>query len=223
MSLLPPHPGEGPVAPGDPAGYSEDEIDLLCDDRFFRQRERLLARVQRGFARLRDRLQLQLEGGSYLMPAAATVGPSRIGRGEHLDDMPYTYLDLPSYFGQGNFFAFRTLFWWGHEISFILLLGGEHLPEYRQRLLQNLSILEALDVYVSTAETPWDWARGQGHTMRLAAGEQGTLQRLFRSQNFLKCVRYLEFRDDDFRRDRLDEAAVLTFRALEPIILLDTP
>ena len=222
MTLLSPNRGEGPESGGEPTGFSDAEIELLRDDRFFRQRELLLERVQRAFGRLRERLHLHLQGGSYLMPASASLVQSRVGRGEHLDDMPYTYLDLPSHFDQGNFFAFRTLFWWGHEISFILLLGGEHLAEYRQRLVRNLSILEALDVHVSTADTPWDWARGEGHTMRLAAGEQGTLQRLFRSQNFLKCVRFLEFRDEEFRQDRIDEAAVLTFRALEPIILLDS-
>lgn len=203
----------------DDASFTSEEIALLRDDRFFRVREQMVERVRRAFERLRERLHLHLAGGTYLMPPSASLRESRYGRGEHLDEMPYAFLDCPSYFDRESFFTFRTLFWWGHEMSFTLLLAGEHLPEYRQRLIRNLGILEALEVHVSTADTPWDWARGPGHTMRLAAGEEGTLLRIFRLQSFLKCTRYLEFEEAEFRENRIDEAALLTFRAFEPIIL----
>jgi hypothetical protein len=217
VSTEPPR-GPDPLLAGD-RPFTQEEVTLLADERFFRTRARMLARLHAAFERLRDRLMIQLSEGTYLAPLGADLSQGHMGRGDYLDDLPYVYLDYPRYFEGEGYFTFRTLFWWGHEISFSLLLGGEYLQEYRQRLLRNLGILEALEVHVSTTETPWDWRRGPGHTMPLAAGEEGTLQRLFRSQDFLKCARFLSFEETEFRENRLDEAALLTFRALEPLIL----
>jgi hypothetical protein len=201
------------------SAFSQEEVRLLADDRFFKVRSRVLARLNSAFERLRDRLMLQLGEGNYLTPVGADLSHGHVGRGEFLDDLPYVYLDYPRHFEGESYFTFRTLFWWGHEISFSLLLGGEYLAEYRQRLLRNVGILAALQVHVAATETPWDWRRGPGHTIPLAPGEEGTLLRLFRSQDFLKCSRFLSFEETEFRENRLDEAAVLTFRALKPLIL----
>lgn len=199
--------------------FSEEDLALMADDTFFRARTRVLARLRTAFERLRDVLMLHLSEGNYLTPEGVDLNQGKIGRGEYLEDTPYVYLDYPRFFQGETFFTFRTLFWWGHEISFSLLLGGEFLPEYRQRLLKNLSILEALQVHVATTETPWNWRRGPGYTLPLAVGEEGTLLRLFRAQDFLKCSRFLSFSEAEFRENRLDEAALLTFRALEPLVL----
>ncbi len=199
--------------------FSDEEIALLSDPSWFRLRARALRELEQLLLRLGEQLRARLAGDGYLRPAEVDLGEGKLAKGDHLEDLPYIYLDLPRSLDEQSLFTFRTLFWWGHEISFSLLLSGRHLSEYRARLLQNLGILEALDVYVSTAESPWDWRRGPGHTLRLSEGERGTLERLFRKQAFLKCSRYLEFNAAEFRQMRIDDAAILSFRALEPLIL----
>jgi hypothetical protein len=202
-----------------PPFFSDKEIALLSDPSWFRLRARTLEHLEDSLLRLGEQLRMQVAGAGYLRPAEVDLGEGRLAKGDHLEDLPYIYLDLPRSLDEQSLFTFRTLFWWGHEISFSLLLSGPHLPEYRSRLMQNLGILEALDVHVSTAGSPWDWRRGPGHTLRISSGERGTLERLFRKQAFLKCSRYLEFHAAEFRQMRIDDAAILTFRALEPLIL----
>ncbi|MCC7141495.1 MAG: hypothetical protein IT349_05270 [Candidatus Eisenbacteria bacterium] len=202
-----------------PELFSEDELAQVADGGPFRARARLIGRMRVVFEGLRHRLARHLEAGRYLAPANADWRHGRIGRGEYLGDMPYTYLDIPRHFEAESAFTFRTLFWWGHGVSFSLILGGQHLQEYRARLVRNLAVLSALEVHIAAGESPWDWERGPGHTLRLATGQESELLRLFRTQTFLKCARFLDFDEPEFRRSRIEDAALLTFQALEPIIL----
>lgn len=205
------------VSPTEP--FDADDLRLIADGSVFEARARVMTRMREVFEALRHRLIRHLARGSYLAPKGADRRHGKFGRGEYLEQMPYVYLDLPRYFDTEAAFTFRALFWWGHGVSFSLILGGPFLTEYRRRLLENLDVLQALDVHVSMAEHPWDWGRGDQHTLALAPGVEPMLLRLFRFQNYLKCVRYLDFQDTEFREGRIAESALLTFQAFEPIIL----
>ncbi|MFN8547222.1 MAG: hypothetical protein U0527_04430 [Candidatus Eisenbacteria bacterium] len=213
--------GDGPATETFPGHelWSAEELSALHDGNPFRLRARVVARMRLVFEGLRHRMARHVAAGHYLGPAGCDWQGGKIGRGEYLGDMPYVYLDLPRYFDAESAFTFRTLFWWGHGVSFSLILGGPHLAEYRQRLLRHADVLSALDVHVAMGETPWDWERGAGHTLKIEAGREPELARLLRGQNYLKCVRFLDFDEADFRRCRIDDAALLTFQALEPLIL----
>lgn len=199
--------------------FTESDIDLLSDAEPFRARARVLARVERIFGSLREHLRQQVADGNYLAPLGLDRCQGKIGRGEYLDDLPYVYLDLPRYFDATGAFTFRSLFWWGHGVSFSLILGGPHLPAYRDRVIQHVDVLQALDVNVALGIDPWDWRHGEGHTLPIRRGSETELSSALRARSFLKCSRFLSFDDEDFRANRIDEAALLTFRALEPIVL----
>jgi len=199
--------------------FSDADVSLLSDSEPFRARARVLARVERIFGSLREHLRRQVADGNYLAPLGLDRDQGKIGRGEYLDDLPYVYLDLPRYFDATGAFTFRSLFWWGHGVSFSLILGGPHLPAYRDRVLQNVDVLQALDVNVALGVDPWDWRHGEGHTLPIRRGGETELFSALRGRSFLKCSRFLSFGDEEFRANRIDEAALLTFRALEPIVL----
>lgn len=199
--------------------FDPAELQLMGDGSAFRVRARVIARIRLAFEAIRHRMARHVAQGHYLEPVGTDRRHGKIGRGEYLEEMPYVYVDLPRYFDGESCFTFRTLFWWGHGVSFSLILGGSHLTEYRQRLLQHLPVLKALQVHVSATETPWDWQRGPGHTLPLNESDEVALLRLWKGQNYLKCSRYLAFDEAEFRQLRIDEAAVLTFQAFEPLIL----
>jgi hypothetical protein len=200
--------------------FSREELEAIGDPGPFLLRARIIENLEGVFGHLRDRLSRHLKQGSYLAPDGVDWTRGKIGRGEYLDGVPYVYLDLPRYLQEENAFTFRALFWWGHRVSFSLILGGPHLPQYRRRLLENLEVLGALQVHISTAANPWDWHRGSGHTLRLSAGGDRSLLQLFKEQSYLKCCRYLEFDDPEFRENRIDEAGLYAFRAFEPLVLV---
>lgn len=216
-------PAVVPVAPlGPGAGreqFSVEELGVLEDTRPFRLRDKVMASMERSFADLRTRLSRHLEKGSYLAPSGVDYRRGKVGQGEHLDGLPYSFVDLPRYVADDECFTYRTLFWWGDGVSFSLILGGEHLWAYRRRFLENLEILAALGVHLSLAENPWEWQRGRGLTIPVRPGAEEEILRAFRRQGFLKCSRFLEFADPEFRENRIDEAGLYTFRALEPLVL----
>ena len=199
--------------------YSREELQVLEDTTPFRVRDKVMASMERSFSDLRTRLTSHLRKGHYLAPAGVDYRRGKVGQGEHLDGLPYSFVDLPRYITEDECFTYRALFWWGDGVSFSLILGGDHLGIYRRRLLENLEILSALGVYVSLADNPWDWQRGKGLTVRAQPGKEPDLLRAFRKQSFLKCSRFLEFSDSDFRENRIDEAGLYTFQVLEPLVL----
>lgn len=214
--------GDAVSVPGHRAGrelFSHDELRVLGDTRTFRVRDKVMASMDQSFADLRTRLSRHLEKGRYLAPHGVDYTRGKSGQGEHLDGLPYSFVDLPRYIALDECFTYRALFWWGDGVSFSLILGGVHLGAYRRRLLENLDILAALGVYVSLAENAWDWQRGRGRTVAARPGAEDELLRVFRKQNFLKCSRFLEFSDPEFRENRIDEAGLYTFQALEPLVL----
>lgn len=199
--------------------FSNEDLSAMEDSTPFLTRARIIKALEDTFLHLRRRLCDHVSPANYLAPEGVDWEEGKMSRGEYLDGVPYLFLDLPRHFTAESSFTYRALFWWGHGVSFSLILGGNYLADYRRRLMENLEILEALQVHVSTSPNPWDWRRGLGHTVCLSEGKKGDLLRLFREQNYLKCSRYLEFSDPEFRENRVDEAGLYAFRALEPLIL----
>lgn len=201
------------------AQYSQQELARLAETEVFALRERVMENLHASFERLQKRLAKHLRQGTYLAPDGVDYAEGKISHGEHLEGLPYAFVDLPRFFARDSLFTYRSLFWWGHGLSFSMILEGEHLPQYRRRLLENREILRALDVHVSVAGNPWDWQRGPGHTLTLDQQNEAALLKLFRAQSYLKCVRFLSFEDPEFRENRVDEVGFYTFQVLEPLIL----
>jgi hypothetical protein len=85
------------------------------------------------------------------------VKTGKIFRGENYRMYPYVVLDYPKLFSTRSIFAFRTMFWWGHEFSFTLHLQGKALDHYRKSIKNNFDDLLDHDVYACVNKTPWQY------------------------------------------------------------------
>lgn len=81
----------------------------------------------------------------------------KIFRGENYRSFPYIVLDYPKLFTPQSVFAFRTMFWWGHEFSFTLHLQGLALEQVRGALQNKLNLLNGKEVYFCVGDTPWQY------------------------------------------------------------------
>jgi len=63
--------------------------------------------------------------GSFALPEIIASVP-RISKGENYLGLPYVMLDYPAVFSKNDVFALRTMFWWGHHFSMMLLLEGSY-------------------------------------------------------------------------------------------------
>lgn len=81
----------------------------------------------------------------------------KIFRGENYQLYPYIMLDYPRLFSTETIFAFRTMFWWGHEFSFTLHLQGRAFEKYSEVIFASLDKLKGKQVYYCVNETPWQY------------------------------------------------------------------
>jgi hypothetical protein len=81
----------------------------------------------------------------------------KIFRGENYRLFPYIILDYPRLFSTKSVFAFRTMFWWGHEFSFTLHMQGDALEVNRKKIYENINSLKGKDVFYCVNSTPWQY------------------------------------------------------------------
>ena len=111
----------------------------------------------------------------------------KIFRGENYKLFPYIVLDCPKLFSTSSIFAYRTMFWWGHEFSFTLHLQGAALEMFRKNISERLDDLKGKGVYYCVNDTPWQYhfERDNYHLIENVKSIDGEIN----SKPFLKLSR----------------------------------
>ncbi|MCF8254088.1 MAG: hypothetical protein K9H61_09375 [Bacteroidia bacterium] len=76
----------------------------------------------------------------------------KISLGENYLEMPYVVLDYPKISGNDFPFLFRTFFWWGHPISYQILVQTEPY----KKLIEAWLTQKEEGVFVWVGENLWD-------------------------------------------------------------------
>jgi hypothetical protein len=139
-------------------------------------------------------------------------------KGEHLEHCPYQYLDYPKHFSGGNTFSFRSLFWWGHHLTFAFLLEGVHLKQYKRNLIDRFHVVAGRDLEMSLASNLWEWKRGEGYTLPLSHDRKARIGAVIAERSFMKILRFVPIVDFDRLQDDLPDIGRDTFRSLLPLI-----
>ncbi len=205
-------PAEAPIP------LSSHEIALLQDREFFRAKAAIGAKVRQWLVELRDRLKVELAHGRILAPSGIDLTHGQFVKGEHLDDLPYQYLDFPKYYAGTDKCAFRTLFWWGHQVVFALILEGRYLEAYRANLVRRYDRISASGLVLLRTPTPWEWRRDPERLLELRPDNRAAVAAALGERAFVKIHRYLAFDDSIIAAGRLADAGVAAFQAMRPII-----
>lgn len=78
-------------------------------------------------------------------------GCGKLSKGQKYKNLPYLVSDIPNHFKKGNYFCFRTMFWWGNELSFSIILSGESLKKYQKHILEH-----PIPHYFCINKDPWE-------------------------------------------------------------------
>jgi hypothetical protein len=197
---------------------NEKELRLVGDRDFFRAKAVITEKVKAMLIELRQRLTAELDPARYVAPEGVDWTTGQLVKGEHLDDFPYLYLDLPKFFSNEDKFAYRTLFWWGHHVVFALILEGRHLDRYKQRLMDHYGALANRGLYLLMTPTPWEWRRAPEAVIELTTANEAAVAEALGQRSFLKLHRFVNFDDPAVANGTLVDAALATFRLLAPII-----
>ncbi|MEW6324133.1 MAG: hypothetical protein AB1515_01975 [Nitrospirota bacterium] len=173
--------------------FTERERRLMADAEFFPLKAAATDKVKAALLQLRDKLKAELAAARLPAPEGADLERGQLVKGEHLLDFPYQYLDFPKCFSQGDMLTFRTLFWWGHHVTFALMLGGRELARYKANLLARYDDLADHDLHLLMTQTPWEWRRGADYLLPLLRGNRERVAAALADRPFLKIHRILDF------------------------------
>lgn len=198
--------------------FTAEEAALLADRTRFAVKARAQAKVR---AQL-EALERALRQDCRLVSLAAPVGwnreRSQLVKGEHLEDCPYQYLDYPKHFVDGTAFTFRTLVWWGHQVTFAWLFDGVSVPHVTRRLLARYHELAEKGLLIGRAPGLWEWKVGDGFTLPLRAENRTQVAALLDRRSTVKVCRVLPCDDPAFVAGALPELGLAAFRAMLPLV-----
>ena len=201
-----------------PIFFSPDEISLLADAQFFRQKAAIMAKMRAILEATHGALKNELARVSLLTPPDFNPKAHQLVKGEHLEDFPYQYLDCPKHFDGVNKFTFRTLFWWGHHVSCALLLEGAAIKQYKKHIVDRFHQLAGNDLELSLAPTLWEWQRGEGYTLPLTHDRKAQVAAVLAERSFVKIIRCVPLTDPRVQAGHLSQLICETFRAVLPVI-----
>ena len=172
---------------------------------FFLLKHSATKKIVELFGKMEEHLKPLAQTFTPLVPGVNTT-TGKIFRGENYRLFPYVVLDFPKLFSTKSIFAFRTMFWWGHEFSFTLHLQGEALDQYRPVIERNMHMLQGKEVYYCVGDSPWQYHFESDNYDRLDSLLTGG--REFPRLNFLKLARKMDIQ----KYPNLVEEGVETYR-----------
>jgi hypothetical protein len=198
--------------------FSPDEVALMADAEFFRTKAVIMRKVRDLLGRLHDGLREEAAQITLLAPPDFDPANCQFVKGEHLEHCPYQYLDYPKHFGGGDTLTFRSLFWWGHHLTFALMLEGAHLKQYKRNLIERFHAVAGRDLEMSLGSSFWEWKRGEGYTLPLSHDRKARIGAVIAERSFMKISRFVAIADFDRVQDELPDIGRETFRSLLPLV-----
>lgn len=81
----------------------------------------------------------------------------KVSKGENYKGFPYFVLDIPKIASKENMATFRTIIWWGHDITFHIILGESALSALKDTISSNLTrIQREEDIYYNATDDIWN-------------------------------------------------------------------
>lgn len=191
--------------------FSEAERNALEEKEFFLLKSSATKKIVELFGEMELRIKEELENYDFDIEGL-NVTTGKIFRGENYRLFPYVVLDYPKLFSTRTVFAFRTMFWWGHEMSFTLHLQGEAWERYRKVVKKNAGQLTDREVFYCVNESPWQYNFETDNYLPVGKTTDGLEKSL--DKNFMKLSRKIPL-------SRLDEAVnvcVETFRLFADLL-----
>lgn len=173
--------------------FSEEEIEAMLNSRFYIVKQDVTQKIHRLFIALENELIKAMSDG--LFPASGifeSKDRGKISKGENYHFMPYVLLDCPNAFSADSVFAFRSMFHWGHEFSFTLHLQGKVLEVFREKILENVSMLQGEYFFICVNDTPWEYFFEEMNYVSLdewMTNKQNELAMMLREKPFIKLSR----------------------------------
>ena len=203
----------------DPSSWSEKELRLVNHVELFECKPDILKKAENRFFALQKGLEKEITPLSTNLPKNLDLLKNQIARGENHNGFPFLSLDYPQNFSKTEMFTMRTLFWWGHYLGFSLILKGERLTIYLERLLENRKTEPFQDIFVCLAPNPWEWELNEKNYSLVSKSNTEEFQKTILKLGYLKLMRVVTFTDAKFMALNWTQTGVQFWKDLAPVIM----
>ncbi|MFT4578648.1 MAG: hypothetical protein ACI8PD_001737 [Nitrospinales bacterium] len=201
----------------DLASWDEKELKLINYVEVFQAKPAILKKVESRLVALQKSLEEEINPTT--LPQGVDLTRNQIARGENHNGFPYLSLDYPQNFSKTEMFTFRTLFWWGHYLGFSLILKGEHLEDYADRLLENWNTESFKNIYVSLAPNPFEWEINKTNFSLTSQSTPNDLHKTILELDYLKIIRVFPVTNENFITLNWTQAGLQFWKDLSPVTL----
>ncbi len=138
--------------------FSLQELDIAEDPYILLIKNRVIEKVKDLFGDFERDINHQLSSFEHQLPEEINLKHGKISKGENYRHLPFVILDYPAFFTKEDIFAFRTMFYWGHFMSFTLHLQGKYANKYASSLIESFIKSDQGDkIYFCVNDTPWEY------------------------------------------------------------------
>jgi hypothetical protein len=140
---------------------SDQEISLLNDQQFLLAKRAIDSKVTKLLLDSQHLLKKHILTSKLVLPAEISLSPRKVAKGENYGSLPYWVSDFPASMNKKHIWSFRTVVWWGNEISFSLILKGKFKPE----LVDFIMPTDSNEVLYNLHTDPWMLELNQASTV----------------------------------------------------------
>ena len=193
------------------------DLEMISHLEVFQNKPAILKKVESRLTKLKEAMALELLPCVAQLPSGTNIEKGQIARGENHNGFPFLSLDIPQNFSKNEMYTYRTLFWWGHYLGFSLILKGNKLKNYFQRLAENCSEPPFHNVYLSQAPNPWEWRLGQQYFIPVS--DKQTWAEKSNLLDYMKIMRFHSIDDASFKELDWTQAGVKFWKDMSPVCI----
>lgn len=166
---------------------SDGELQLMANTEWILTKRTIIDKVNVLFGNLAGSMKDKLQQQTHL-PANIIASAPKIAKGENYLQLPYLVLDYPRQFEKENFFAVRTMFWWGNFFSCTLQLSGSYKQLYQPALAKHIEAIQNYGWDIGVSKNEWQHHFEKDNYIAANELEQPQIEAILLQQHFIKVA-----------------------------------
>ena len=199
------------------ASWSPLEVQLLNTVDIFLYKPAIMKKAEANLTALKQELIKTLSQAPPPCPPESDLVKGQIVRGENHKGFPFISLDMPQMFSKSQMFTYRTLFWWGHDLIFSLILKQENQAPLIEKLIQLKEHPDWKDIQLAIGPTPWEWKKDTNNFIPLFGTSDIKIRNTINSVKYIKLCRFYSLSSSKFSKLNWTDAGLATWKTLSSI------
>jgi len=199
------------------ADWSPVEVKLLNTVDVFLHKPAIMKKAEANLTALKQEVIKTLSQAPHPCPPESDIVKGQIVRGENHKGFPFISLDMPQMFSKSQMFTYRTLFWWGHDLIFSLILKQDNQDPLIEKLIQLKEHPEWEDIQLAIAPTPWEWEKDMNNFIPLFGTSDIKIRDTINSVKYIKICRFYSLASSEFPKLNWADVGLATWKTLSQI------